>query len=199
MRKILVFILVLISNYFFFYGISYANNVMRDNNFMIYLLEQEDIGEEDEEIKTREDHSKDTEFNGETIEQIAKKMDSVFLKSELEDYGNYISKEAIHKGLNPYLVGAIILESTNCTNKCSVLLRQCFNVAEIKGKHGCFGGSYKKYDSIENSIDELINTLYKKIDSDELQNPYKMFKLYGKNEVWAYKVNDYMEKLKRGN
>ena len=128
MRKRLVFVIILLCNFFFVYGINYANQVMEENDFLIYLKEEDKPVVEESEVK--EDHSNDKEFNGETIEKIGEKIEKVFAKTDLEGMGEYVSRSSITKGVNPYLVGGIILVNTNCKNECSVLFKQCLRKKE---------------------------------------------------------------------
>ena len=196
MRKRLVFVIILLCNFFFVYGINYANQVMEENDFLIYLKEEDKPVVEETEVK--EDHSNDKEFNGESIEVIGEKIENVFAKTDLEGMGEYVSRSSITKGVNPYLVGGIILVNTNCKNECSVLFKQCHNVSEKKGKPGCFGGTYQEFNNVNEGIDALILDIGNKFSDVETQLPYKIFSSFGKNETWAYKVNEYMERLKRG-
>ena len=197
MRKWVVFIIMLLFNFLFIYGIKYTNRILYDKNFMIYLNKKDDPIVDDNPTNIEEEVV-DTSFNGESIEQIGKKMNKIFVKSFLDGHGESIARIAISKSVNPYLVGGIILESTNCRSDCSVLLKQCNNVFGKKGEPGCFGGTYQKYSSVEESVKDLVNIIRDKFESKDEQNPYKMYKKYGKNEIWAFKVNKNMEILKRG-
>lgn len=198
MRKGLVFVFLLMFNFLFVYGINYANKIMFENDFMIYLGKKENNVSPDPEKENIEEEITNTIFDGESIEIIGQKMNKILVKTELEGLGEFIAKTSIHKSVNPYLIGGIILESTNCKLDCSVLLRQCNNVSGYKDSPGCFGGSYKKYNTKEESITELVNKISKDFYTKEMQAPLKMFKAYGKDEVWAFKVSKYMEELKRG-
>ena len=198
MRKFLVFVMLLVFNFLFIYGINYANRIMLKNNYMIYLNKKEVVVDPKEE--TQEDVVVDTSFNGETIEQISNKFEKIFSDTYLSGYGEYMVKNSILKSVNPYLIGGIILESTNCRVDCSILLKQCNNVSGMREKNGsgCFGGTYRQYKSIEDGISDLI----KKISTDyydvEMQSPNKMYQSFGKDSVWAFKVSKHMEDLKRG-
>ena len=131
------------------------------------------------------------------MEDIARKMDKYFEKTPLEGYGEHIAKTSIAKGVNPYLVGGIIVDSTSCKNDCTILFKQCNNVGGMKGSPGCFGGTYKKFDSVGDSITELINEISKKFFTKEMQVPNQMYADYGKNSTWAFKVSKVMENLKK--
>ena len=198
MRKGLVFVFLLIFNFLFVYGINYANKVMFENDFMIYLGKHEDNTSSDPEKENNEQEIVNTNYDGESIETIGQKMNKIFDKTQLEGLGEFIAKTSINKSVNPYLIGGIILESTNCKYDCSVLLKQCNNVSGYKDSPGCFGGSYKKYNTKEDSITDLVSRISKDFYTKDVQTPLKMFKSYGKDEVWAFKVNRYMDELKKG-
>ena len=198
MRKGLVFIVLLGFNFLFVYGINYANEVMFKNDFMIYLTEHDTGHIEEENTDNSVQIEEKTSFNGESIETVGKKIERLLKKTDLEGMGEYISRTAIRKSVNPYLIGGIILESTNCKRDCSIILKQCNNVSGMKGDPGCFGGTYKKYNSIEDGISDLVNDVSRRFETSESQVPNKMFKSYGKNATWAFKVGNFMEDLKKG-
>lgn len=195
-RKWFILLILLAFNFLFIYGINYANQIMFANNFMIYLHE------ENKPLKADDSNEKeldiDTNYNGESVEQITKRLEQVFQKTELEGHGNYIASSSLKKGVNPYLIGGIILESTKCKIDCSVVFRECRNVSGMKGAPGCFGGSYKEYNDIDESIKDLVNKISNDFYSTDMQVPNKMYKEYGKNLIWAFKVNKYMEDFKKG-
>ena len=197
MRKVFVFIILLGFNYLFIYGINFANEYMFKNNFMIYFKGKPEVLDSQEEDNGEEDDVINTDYDGESFEQIGNKLDKVFAKTQLEGYGEYVAKTAIAKSVNPYLIGGIILESTSCKTGCSILFQQCNNVSGMKGEPGCFGGTYKKYDSVGDGIIDLVNYISKNFYTKEIQNPNKMYQEYGKNSTWAFKVNKYMETIKK--
>lgn len=203
MRKGLILLILLAFNFLLIYGINQANILMFNNNFMIYLNHEDEPVEppkEDEEenppIK-EEEKPVDTSFNGESAEVIGKKIDKYCEKTSLEGYGEYIAKTAIIKGVNPYLISGIVLENSNCKIECSVIFKECNNVSGMKGSPGCFGGAYKSYNKIEDSILDIINKISKDFYTPEMQAPYKMYKDYGKTSSWALKVSNFMDAIKR--
>ena len=196
MRKVFVFVILLLFNFFFIYGINYTNELMFKNDFMIYF-KGKPISHNEEKEENKEELVVDTSYDGESYDDIGKKMDKIFSETLLEGYGSYIAKNSIAKGVNPYLIAGIILESTGCQNECNIILKQCNNVSLLKGEPGCFGGAYKKYGSIEDSIIDFINEISKKFYTKEMQIPSKMYKDYGKSSAWAFKVNKIMEKVKK--
>ena len=198
MRKGFIFLILLAFNLLLIYGINQANVLMFNNNFMIYV-HPEDKKEEpkEEEPVKKEEEEVDINYNGESVSEIAEKIDKYCKKTPLEGHGEFIAKTSIKKSVNPYLIGGIILESTSCKTECTILFQECNNVAKMKGDPGCFGGSYKSYKNIDDSISDLVNQVSKQFYTPEMQSPYKMYKDYGKSSSWAFKVANHMELLKR--
>ncbi len=198
MRKWFIFIILLVFNVLLIYGINATNVLMFNNNFMIYLYSEDKPEVVDDNPSEDVEEPIDTSFNGESIEQIGKKMDTYMEKTPLEGYGEYIAKTSISKSVNPYLIGGIILESTLCKSECTAVFKECNNVSGMKGSPGCFGGSYKSYSAINDAIVDIVNLISKDYYTPEMQAPYKMYKQYGKSSVWAFKVSKYMDELKKG-
>ncbi len=97
--------------------------------------------------------------------------------------------------MDPYLATAVMLQETGCQWTCSKLTRTCNNVGGNKGKPSCNGGSYRKFDTIEDGIKFAINKLnsyYSKGKTTPKQiNPH-----YAEDKTWYKKVENYMKKLK---
>ncbi len=199
MRKGFIFLILLAFNLLLIYGINQANVLMFNNNFMIYLNPEDKPTPKKEEEKKEEvvEEPVDTDFNGESIEAIGKKIDKYCKKTSLEGYGEFIAKASVRKGVNPYLISGIILEGSNCKIECSVIFNECNNVSGMKGSPGCFGGTYKKYNKVEDSITDVVNAISQKFYTKEMQAPYKMYKEYGKTSSWALKVSNFMDAIKR--
>jgi hypothetical protein len=168
---------------------------------MIYLNSEdkpkEDPTKPEEDPIKKEEDIVDTDFNGESVEVIGKKIDKYCKKNPIEGYGEYIAKTSIRKSVNPYLIAGIILESTNCKNECSIIFKECNNASGMKGSPGCFGGAYKEYTKLEDSISDLVNKISHDFYTPEMQSPYKMYKDYGKNTSWAFKVSNFMGVIKK--
>lgn len=193
MRRFLILLILLIFNSLIFYGIKEVNKVIIDNDLFVYFNEKPIVIEDEEEENL--DVVVD-DFNGENIEKISQKLDKYFEETALAGYGDYITKTAAYKNVNPYLVAGIVLESTSCKYECTPLFNECNNVFMEKGEPGCFGGSYKKYKKIDDSILELTLKIRKGYTDIKEQVPAKMYKDFNKNLTWAFKVEKYMEKLK---
>lgn len=201
MRKWFVFAILLLFNFFLIYGINQANLLMFNNNFMIYVYPENKVEEEKKEEDVPppevEEEEIDIDYDGESSDKIAHKLDKFYAKTPLEGHGEYIAKTSIRKSVNPYLIGAIILESTSCKTECSIIFQECNNVGKMKGDPGCFGGAYKNYNSVNDSITDLVNYISKEFYTPEMQSPYKMYKTYGKSSAWAFKVTNFMDSIKR--
>ncbi|MGM9877114.1 MAG: hypothetical protein ACI33S_00545 [Bacilli bacterium] len=146
------------------------------------------------EYEAYQDELKKNYFNGESKEEIAVKIEKN-LKGVLEGKGMYITEQCLNVGLDPYLFTAVMLQETGCYWRCSYLTRVCNNVAGNKGNPGCNGGSYRKFDTLNDGIIFAINKLnsyYKKgLTTAKEINPY-----YAEDKTWYIKVNNYINKLK---
>ena len=135
-------------------------------------------------------------FNGEYIDDIAKKIEKYF-NSTLNGKAYFVVEYSLSVGLDPYLAAAVMLQETGCYWNCSGLMKKCNNVAGNKGRPSCGGGSYRKFNTLEDGIKFAINKLnsyYKKGKKTPKQiNPY-----YAESKTWHTKVENYMKKLKKG-
>ena len=133
-------------------------------------------------------------YDGEYKEEIIKKINKN-LKYKLKDKGDFIVTYSLEKGVDPYLVTGIIIHETGCSWGCSNLVKKCNNVAGNKGKPSCNGGSYRKFNSIEDGIKFSINVIssyYK----NGYNTPKLMNKKYASDKKWHVKVEKYINKIK---
>lgn len=135
-------------------------------------------------------------FDGLTMEELSAKLDRV-LNSTLSGYGSLFAEKSIELGLDPYLAVAITLLETGCKWNCSYLLKKCNNVAGIKGKPGCDGGSYKKFDTLEDGINYYLKMLYNNYYAKGLTTPELINPKYAESKDWARQVNKYIEEIKK--
>ncbi len=133
-------------------------------------------------------------YKEESIEEISKKLNKQ-LNSTLKDKGEFIAKYSLTKEVDPYLVTAVILQETGCKWNCSKLVKSCNNVGGNKGKPSCNGGSYRKFDTIEDGIKFAINTLSKYYKNGKT-TPEQIGPKYASDPKWATRVNNYIKKLK---
>ena len=135
-------------------------------------------------------------FDGLTMEELAAKLDKNLGNDIMGGKGYFIASNCIEKEVNPYIATAIILHETGCGTKCSNLARYCYNVSGQKGRPGCNGGSFKKFDSLDEGIMGLINNLYKNYYSVGLDTVEKIAPKYAEGNTWAGKINYFVNKLK---
>lgn len=148
-----------------------------------------------EEYNNYKKYKKENTWNGESKEKIVKKINR-YLNSSLKNKGDFIVSYSIKKGIDPYLVTAVMLQETGCYWNCSRLVKACGNVGGNKGKPSCNGGSYRKFSSIDEGIKFAINKLnsyYKK----GLKTPKQINPKYATDKTWYKKVNNYIKKLKK--
>lgn len=135
-------------------------------------------------------------FEGLTMEELAAKLDKNLGNDIMGGKGYFIASNCIEKGVNPYIATAIILHETGCGTKCSNLARYCYNVSGQKGRPGCNGGGFKKFDSLDEGIMGLINNLYKNYYSVGLDTVEKIAPKYAEGNTWAGKINYFVNKIK---
>ena len=193
-RNIILIILLFAVNILWLYGISYMNKFISSNDLMIIIGKKEEEKPSDEEVVEEEI----VEYDGEDFGVIGKKIEKHLEKTTLEGYGEYIAKRSVNKGVNPYLIGAIIIVNSNCKVQCNAIVEMCNNVGDLTGTYGgCFGGTYKKYYSLEDGIDDLINYVLLNFYANDLKTPNAIYNKYNKNSAWSYKVSQYMDKIKK--
>lgn len=193
-RNIILMVLLFTFNILWLYGISYMNKFIVSKDLMIYIGEKKEEKPIEEEIIEEEIN----EYNGEDYSVIGKKIEKHLEKTKLEGYGEYIAKRSVNKNVNPYLVGAIIIVNSNCKVQCNAIVEMCNNVGDLTGSYGgCFGGTYRKYYSLEDGINDLVDYILNDFYANDLKTPNTIYKKYNKNSAWSYKVSQYMERIKK--
>ena len=170
-------------------------NVKNEVNFD-YMDTQINIYVENykKEVKEHKKYIKNNTWKNESKQKIVKKINR-YLNSNLKNKGEFIVSYSIKKGVDPYLVTAVMLLETGCYWNCSKLVRTCNNVGGNKGTPSCNGGSYRKFNTLDDGIRFTINKLnsyYKR----GLKTPKQINKSYAEDKSWYKKVNTYIKKLK---
>ena len=148
----------------------------------------------DEKIEYQE-YLKNHSFNGELDIDIAKKINR-YLNSTLKGKGDFIVSYSLEVGMDPYLAASVMLQETGCRWKCSYLTRVCNNVGGNKGHPSCNGGSYRRFNSLDDGIKfaiDKLNKYYKK----GLTTPKQINNYYATDKTWYKKVNNYIKLLKK--
>ncbi len=146
---------------------------------------------------TRDDQKvfKEIVFNNMTEDELIEQINKS-LSSTLTNTGEIFVRRSLELGIDPYIAVAISLYETGCKWGCSYLTRECYNIGGIKGSPGCNGGSFKRFDSLEEGINSYLNLIagyYK----NGMDTPEKMeYRYAGGSTTWASKVNAYIESIK---
>jgi hypothetical protein len=135
-------------------------------------------------------------YDGLTLEELGAKIDRNLGDGYIGGKGELIASYCIEKGVDPYIATAIILHETGCRAKCSKLVRNCNNVGGMKGSPKCNGGSYRKYDTLEEGINGYLNMLYNNYYSKGLTTPELINPKYATSTTWSVNVNSYINNIK---
>lgn len=148
------------------------------------LLQQGNIEEVEEELyygKTKQ----------ELIDQINKSLNST-----LSGKADIIVKYSLEYEVDPYLATAIMLHETGCKWNCSNLMKKCNNVAGQKGSPSCNGGSYKRYDTLDEGIKGAIYNLSVNYIKKGYTTVEKINTKYAEDKSWSEKINKYIKEIK---
>ena len=160
--------------------------------------ENEVIANLDENIITTEEVTTTTRkviWDDLTVEELTLKLNKN-LYSDLEGTGEHFARYTEETGLDPYLAVAIVNLETGCKWGCSSLARSCNNIGGIKGSPSCNGGSYKRFDTLEEGIRSYLDLVYYNYYSIGLDTAEKMNPKYAESTSWAFKVNNYYNDIK---
>ncbi len=179
-------------------NITASENVLSKNDMLQYRVDNSSITESEMETAPASVlvPPRIEVFDGLTMEELAAKLDKNLGNDIMGGKGYFIASNCIEKGVNPYIATAIILHETGCGTKCSNLARYCYNVSGQKGRPGCNGGSFKKFDSLDEGIMGLVNNLYKNYYSVGLDTVEKIAPKYAEGNTWAGKINYFVNKIK---
>lgn len=164
------------------------NKEIADNITLLTIEEErkEDLSEEVPEIV----------YDGMTLEELATKLDKN-LKSTLTGYGMVFAEYSLKYEVDPYLALAIVLHETGCNSgKCSTLASKCNNIGGMKGSPGCGGGSYKKFNTLEEGIEAFFKNLSKNYYQKGLTTPETIGKKYAESKTWPQRIKYYINKIK---
>lgn len=143
--------------------------------------------------KVEEDNKK--VYENMTLNELIEKLNKN-LNSTLSNTGHYFAEYYIKTGLDPYLAIAIVLQETGCKWTCSKLVRECNNIGGMKGNPKCNGGSYKKYNTLEEGINGYLNMLYNNYYSKGLTTPELINPKYATSTSWSVNVNKYIDNIR---
>lgn len=186
--------------------IVFINTQEKENNTNIKINENVAVIEQkkEEQIATKKEETVEKPvvdnpivYDELTMDELVEKLNRN-MSSNISGMGNVYASYALEIGIDPYLALAITLHETGCngTSGCSKLVRECNNVGGQKGSPSCNGGSYKKYDTLEEGIKGYMDNIKKNYYDYGLTTPESMNKKYAESTTWAEKVNKYIDKIK---
>ena len=132
-------------------------------------------------------------FEGMTLEEVAAQLEKT-LKNDVSGKGMVIAKKCIELGVDPYIATAIIMHETGCGQaQCSSLARNCYNFGGQKGP-GC--GAYRRYNSVDEGLEGMINNLYRNYYAYGLTTVEAIGPKYAEGNTWVGKINWYVNKIR---
>lgn len=134
-------------------------------------------------------------YEGKTLTELTNQLNKS-LKGYLTNTGIFFAEFTKDTGLDPYLAVSITLLETGCNWQCSTLTRECNNIGGLKGSGSCNGGSYSKYDTLEQGITAYLNIIYNNYYLKGMKTPEQMNPVYAASSQWANKVNNYIESVR---
>lgn len=135
-------------------------------------------------------------YDNMTLTELSAKLDRT-LKSTLSGKGYAFAKLSLDYGVDPYVAVAIVLLETGCNSgTCSTLCRECNNVGGMKGSPGCGGGSYKRFNTLEEGIEAYIKNLSNNYYKKGLVSVEQIGRKYAESQTWPEKVYNYINKIK---
>lgn len=135
-------------------------------------------------------------YEGMTLDELAEKLNRHLGNDIIAGKGKLIATECINRGVDPYIATSIILHETGCKTKCSNLARYCYNFGGQKGKPSCNGGSFKKFDSIDEGLVGMISNLYKNYYAMGLNTVELIAPKYCEGNTWAGKINWFVNNIR---
>ena len=204
-RKIILIVLVLLSNVLWINAISLTNNLASHYNIVIHTKQKASL--KNTTIIDDIDVMLENNLSYENVDAlvVGNKINTL-LKGELSGYGELISKYSIVNEVNPYLVAGMIVENSECDDEtCSVLVTKCHNVGKTLynkdsiNETSCFGGYYRNFKTIEDSIKTYIKYIKTNFYEKELTTPGTIYSAYKKDVRWVFRVNNYIDQMKNAN
>lgn len=135
-------------------------------------------------------------YDGLTLEELGEKLNRHLGDDYIAGKGPLIAQLCLETGVDPYIAVAIILHETGCGTKCSNLARYCNNVGGQKGSPGCNGGSFKRFDTLDDGIKGFINNLSKNYFSQGRTTVETIAPKYCEGNTWAGKINYFVNKIR---
>lgn len=128
-------------------------------------------------------------YAGLTIEELSAKLDRS-LGGILAGHGYTIAQHSLDLGVDPYIAAAIMIHETG--NGTSKIANNCYNFGGQKG-YGC--GAYKKYDTVDEGLNGIIDNLYKNYYAYGLNTIESIGSKYAESTEWPTKIHLFVNKI----
>ena len=132
-------------------------------------------------------------FDGLTMDELAEKLNRSLGNAALAGKGYLIASHSLSKGVDPYVVTAIMIHETG--RGTSRMARECNNVAGQKGAPSCMG-SYKGYATIDDGIKGAIDNLYNNYYARGLTTVEAIGPRYAESGTWVSMINGYVNSIR---
>ena len=132
-------------------------------------------------------------FDGLTMDELAEKLNRSLGNAVLAGKGYLIASYSLSKGVDPYVVTAIMIHETG--RGTSKMARECNNVAGQKGAPSCMG-SYKGYATIDDGIKGAIDNLYNNYYARGLTTVEAIGPRYAESGTWVSMINGYVNSIR---
>lgn len=132
-------------------------------------------------------------FDGLTMDELALKLNRSLGNAVLAGKGYLIASYSLSKGVDPYVVTAIMIHETG--RGTSRMARECNNVAGQKGAPSCMG-SYKGYATIDDGIKGAIDNLYNNYYARGLTTVEAIGPRYAESGTWVSMINGYVNSIR---
>ena len=129
-------------------------------------------------------------YDGLTMQELIDKLNRS-LGGILAGHGDVIATHSLEKGVDPYLVTAVMMHETG--NGTSNIANNCYNFGGQKGS-GC--GAYKRYGTVDDGLRGIIDNLYKNYYAYGLTSVESIGHKYAESPDWPNKINWYIGKIR---
>ena len=137
-------------------------------------------------------------YEGQTLEELAERLNRHLGNDIVAGKGELIATESLNKGVDPYIVVAIIAQESGCTgsNGCSNLARYCYNFGGQKGKPSCNGGAFRQFDTVDEGLVGMIDNLSRNYFAIGLTTPETIGPKYCEGNEWAGHITWFVNKIR---
>ena len=130
-------------------------------------------------------------YEGMTLQELGEKLNRNLGNDVLAGKGEFIASECLNRGVDPYIVTAIMMHETG--NGTSRIANSCYNFGGQKGS-GC--GGWKRYGSVDEGLKGMIDNLYNNYYAHGLTTVEAIGSKYAESGSWPSMINWYIGRIK---